>query len=205
MAATNQTSSQYFIDVGDDTIQTLVTNSPLSVDSWISEIEHIHRHRLNRLVVGLDVEWRPSFSRRRRNPLAILQLCVGRRCLVFQLLHSPYVPDSLVEFLSDVNYTFVGVGIPEDMRRLEEELDLKLSNAVDLALVAESLYGDKNLRFAGLKSLASRVLGLKLEKPRRVALSGWDNRWLSDKQIEYACADAWASFEIGRCFRAWEY
>ena len=110
-----------------------------------------------------------------------------------------------MEFLADVNYNFVGVGIREDMRKLEEELALKLSNAVDLALFAESLYGDKNLRFAGLKSLASRVLGLELEKPRRVATSGWDNRWLSDDQILYACADAWASFEIGRCLRAWEY
>jgi hypothetical protein len=65
--------------------------------------------RVARERVGLDVEWRPSFSGA-YSKTAIHQLCVGRRCLIFQLLHADYVPNTLDEFLSDPDYTFVGVG-----------------------------------------------------------------------------------------------
>jgi hypothetical protein len=57
----------------------------------------------------MDVEWRPSFSGA-YSKTTIHQLCVGRRYLIFQLLHADYVPNTLDEFLSDPDYTFVGVG-----------------------------------------------------------------------------------------------
>ncbi|PON90397.1 DNA polymerase [Trema orientale] len=202
--ANRETYNYHEIDIEDDSVQALVTNSPSMVESWISEIERIHHRRLNRLVVGLDVEWRPSFSRA-RNPLATLQLCVGRRCLIFQLLHAPYVPDALREFLSDGAYTFVGAGIGKDAEKLAEEQDLEVANWVDLGVLAADVYGDRSMRGAGLKGLAREYLEMEMEKPRHVALSDWDSRWLSDEQVRYACTDAFVSFEVGRVLKAWKY
>ncbi|WJZ93029.1 hypothetical protein VitviT2T_011994 [Vitis vinifera] len=65
----------------DDCIETLVTHVPHMVDSWIGDIEHIHRHRLHKLIVGLDIEWRPN-NARYTNPVAILQLCADSQKLL---------------------------------------------------------------------------------------------------------------------------
>ena len=46
----------------EDAIQTTLTDSGAVVDSWLDEIQRIHRRRLNRLVVVIDVEWRLSTS-----------------------------------------------------------------------------------------------------------------------------------------------
>uniref|UniRef100_A0A7N2KYH8 Uncharacterized protein n=1 Tax=Quercus lobata TaxID=97700 RepID=A0A7N2KYH8_QUELO len=71
------------------------------VDSWLSDIYRIHHRRLQRLIVGFDNEWRPSFNRNIQNSVATLQLCVGRRCLIFQLVYAAHFPNSLIEFLGD--------------------------------------------------------------------------------------------------------
>ncbi|KAK9290236.1 hypothetical protein L1049_008403 [Liquidambar formosana] len=173
------------------------------VDSWISEIETIHRRRLHRLIVGLDVEWRPSFSRI-RNPVATLQLCVGRRCLIFQLLYAPFIPQSLEDFLTDSDYTFVGVGIDADVNKLLNDHDLEVSNTVDLRGLAAKAFDRGDFGNAGLKYLTREVLGKEIGKPRNVTLSKWDEAWLSRDQVAYACLDAFLSFEIGRTLNASE-
>ncbi|MDD0148694.1 hypothetical protein PSY31_23695, partial [Shigella flexneri] len=55
----------------------------------------------------------------------------------------------------------------------------------------------KDLKYAGLKTLARIVLGKEMEKPKSVCRSDWDNRRLSIDQVKYACLDAYASAEIG--------
>lgn len=74
----------------------------------------MHRFRMDRLVVGMGVQWRPSFTRGVRNPAATLQLCVGRHCLIFQLIHADYIPEELTIFLGDDEITFAGIGIGYD-------------------------------------------------------------------------------------------
>lgn len=59
------------------TFETSVTRSASTVSAWINKIEIANESRLHRLIVGLDVEWRPNF-----NPVATIQLCV-----------LPYLPD----------------------------------------------------------------------------------------------------------------
>ncbi|XP_062116873.1 3'-5' exonuclease-like [Humulus lupulus] len=200
-----ETYDHYNIEVGNDTVQTLVTNSPGMVDSWIAKIERIHRRRLNRLVIGLDIEWRPNFRRGQSNPVALLQLCVGRRCLIFQILHAPNFPDSLTQFLGDGNYTFVGAGVYKDAERLASELDVDVTTCVELGdLAVEASGGDRRMKNAGLKGLAREFLEMDLEKPREVQLSKWDARWLTLDQVQYACTDAFVSFEIGRVLEAWK-
>ncbi|PHU06168.1 hypothetical protein BC332_26990 [Capsicum chinense] len=168
----------YAIEVQDDRCQlynvlTTVTSDADKVTAWINEIEYVHRRRLNRLIVGLDIEWRPNSGSNQQNPVATLQLCVGRRCLIFQLLYCQYIPYALTEFLSNPRYAFAGVG---------------------------EVGGN-----AGLKTLCGVVLGREMEKPGHVTMGRWDNEWLDMAQVQYACVDAFVSFEIGKCLNASGY
>ncbi|KAK9070372.1 hypothetical protein SSX86_010774 [Deinandra increscens subsp. villosa] len=192
------THNLYDVTFFQDTISTIVTNTPSFVDSWIADIERINHRTLNSLIVGLDVEWRPNQSRNIENPVATLQLCVGRRCLIFQILHSPSVPQSLKNFLRNPNYTFTGVGIESDVEKLTEDYNLGVSNMKDVRTLAAEAYGSRDLKNAGIKTLTSRILGREVNKPKGVTMSRWDSEWLTPSQVQYACIDAFLSFEIGR-------
>ncbi|PON78947.1 DNA polymerase [Parasponia andersonii] len=196
----SETHNLYDVHIGSaTTIETLVTNSASMVSSWISDTERIHRQNLRDLIVGLDVEWRPSFSRNVENPVATLQLCVARRCLVFQLIHADdSAHTSLADFLRNPDYRFVGLGVAADVEKLLLDYQLSVRNTVDLGDLAARVRDDRSLKSAGLKGLARLVLGMEIEKPKRITMGRWDTRWLTSDQVRYACVDAFVSFEIGK-------
>ncbi|OIT22416.1 werner syndrome-like exonuclease [Nicotiana attenuata] len=180
----------------------LVTDNPSYVTHWIWQTESVHARRLHRLIVGLDIEWRPTFNSNQQSQVAILQLCVDHRCLIFQLLHCHYIPTALTTFLVNPNYNFVGVGIKGDVEKLEKDYGISVKNVVDLRHLAADAYGMTDLRNAGLKKMCEVVLGKEMEKPKHITLGKWDNKWLSEDQVQYACIDAFVSFEIGKRLNA---
>ncbi|MCD9646069.1 hypothetical protein HAX54_035593 [Datura stramonium] len=194
----------YDVILDDTEIETSVTLDPSTVSSWIKKTEISNESRLHRLIVGLDIEWRPNFnSAAERNPVATIQLCVGNSCLIYQIIHSPYIPRRLRNFLKNDDYRFVGVGISSDVDKLWEDYGLEVSNTVDLREWAAEELNKKKLLNAGLQDLGKKIVGIEIEKPKKVTTSAWDQRWLSSKQICYACLDAYLSFEIGRLLSAW--
>ncbi|XXG79058.1 hypothetical protein AAC387_Pa09g0210 [Persea americana] len=66
-------------------IHTTLTSTSSVVRKWIHRTRYFHsRHlRRNHLIVGLGVQWRPSFIQGIEYPAATLQLCIGRHSLVF--------------------------------------------------------------------------------------------------------------------------
>ncbi|KAF7825586.1 Werner Syndrome-like exonuclease [Senna tora] len=191
------THNLYDVSFYSHNIRTLLTSSPSFVNSWLTETLNLHSPS-HPLLVGLDVEWRPNFHRNQQNPVATLQLCVGPRCLVFQIIHSPNIPQSLLDFLGNRSHTFLGVGIEEDVEKLLEDYGVGVANFVDLRNLAADKLGEKDLKNAGIKNLAMRVLGKEIVKPKSVCVSRWDNLWLTSEQVQYACIDAFISFEVGR-------
>ncbi|BFG29197.1 hypothetical protein CerSpe_154710 [Prunus speciosa] len=198
------THDLYRVDFFDDNIETLVTHTPSKVRSWIQKIKYVHRFRLHELIVGLDVEWRPSFTQGVTNPVAILQLCVGHNCLIFQLCYCDRIPKCLFDFLANPSFTFVGVGVQEDVLKLADDYGLEVANSVDLRVVEARRNGWKRPRSVSLKDMASEVLGQEFQKPKSITLSHWDKPYLSPAQVKYACVDAFVSFEIGRALSAAE-
>ncbi|EXC30699.1 Werner Syndrome-like exonuclease [Morus notabilis] len=195
----------YDVTFFDEEIETLVTNRASMVTAWIGNTESIHRRRLHKLVVGLDIEWCPNTRPGSSNPVATLQLCVGRSCLIIQLLYARKIPKSLIDFLADDDYTFVGVGIEGDVEKLEDDYGLEVSNVVDLRVLARARFGKVVPRNVGLRELAAQVLGTEFAKPKKITMSRWDKAWLSPAQVTYACVDAFVSFEIGRILKAWKF
>ncbi|VAH39505.1 unnamed protein product [Triticum turgidum subsp. durum] len=188
----------------DDVITTTVTSSGDAVVAWLRKIRYAYRWVYHKLIVGLDVEWRPSFGPA-HNRVALLQLCVGRRCLVFQLLHADYIPRALESFLADRDFRFVGVGVQDDANRLSNDHGLVVNNTVDLRGLAAEELRDLSLHQAGLKVVAGIVMGANLNKPQRVRTGAWDAYRLSHEQIKYACIDAFVSFEVGRKLLTGDY
>lgn len=82
------------------------------------------------------------------------------------------------------------------MEQLLVDYNLNVKNTVDLAnLAVEKISGAR--KGMGLKELAKVVMEVDVQKPKRVTLSRWDSEWLSFLQIQYACVDAFLSFQIG--------
>ncbi|XP_050915994.1 uncharacterized protein LOC127131103 [Lathyrus oleraceus] len=193
-----KTHNKYDIFFNSFTIHTMITNTPSMVDEWFLSINPYLNNNNNNVIVGLDVECLLAKRHGISNTAAVLQLCIGGECLIFQILHASYIPESLIAFLGNKNYKFVGVGIKDDVDKLLRDFSLHVVSFVDLRTLAAIKRRDESLKFAGLKTLAFRVLGIEIEKSKKITLSDWSNFPLTVKQIEYACLDAFISFELGR-------
>ncbi|VFQ59299.1 unnamed protein product [Cuscuta campestris] len=175
-----------------------VTKCASEVDRWITATVCYYRRGLglSNLLVGLDIEWHPC-KPWETNPVATLQLCVEKNCLIFQILKKDFMPCALRLFLRDPFVTFVGVGVREDAEKLFRDCGLVVTRVMDLRPMAASVYRSEAFLKIGLKKMAMQVLGAAMEKPLSVTLSDWDAEELSFEQIEYGAIDAFVSFLIG--------
>lgn len=186
-------SCSYDIDFNGFIIKTTVTASADLVNDWIFQIHHTCRIHLHGLIVGLDTEWWW-----REETVAILQLCIGHRCLIFQLHRADQMPKSLVDFLQNERFKFVGKKVDNDIEKLKEDYGLVVKgNPCDLGDEAAYIYKDSRYRSMGLETLAEELLGVKMKKSKRITMSRWDANKLSYEQVEYACVDAYVSFKLG--------
>ncbi|XP_058002348.1 uncharacterized protein LOC110644326 [Hevea brasiliensis] len=82
--------------------------------------------------VGLDTEWCLPTEPHGYQKVAIIQLCVGKRCLIFQLYHADYIPPSLIQFLSNKKFTFVGTGVRDDAYKVFQDYELLVAHTKDV-------------------------------------------------------------------------
>lgn len=191
----NPSTSTYSVFFEGKTIETTVTDRASVTDQWISQILAIHEGKPT--VVGLDIEWRPHQISWMSNKSATLQLCIDDKCLIVQLFYIDYIPQSLKDFMMNPNFTFVGIGVADDIEKLRTEYDLPCRARADIREKAKIRWPGR-FRRPGLKDLALEVVGLNMRKPRHVTMSNWEARVLNENQIEYACIDAYASYRIGK-------
>lgn len=201
-------NTRYSISYGNGSfLATAAARDAGEVNSWIDETLAKNKRRLSRLIVGLDVERSPDYITDCDHSAAVLQLCVGRSCLVYQILHSPTIPRKLREFLGDPGYTFVGAGIRNDVQRLWEDHRLRVANVRELGPWAAEELGKKELTAAGLDVLGKEVVGEEMKKLEKLNCEcercRWDEKVLTRKQVACACLDGYFSFEIGRRLSAW--
>jgi len=152
--------------------------------------------------LGFDIEWEPSFGMGVTKPPATIQLASadgtsflfhigswvnnrGKRRNPLKVL-----PRQLEQLLTDPELFYVGVGIKGDATRIEKAFGTQISNIADVALYAVS----KKVELVGrsLAALTASFLKKKLTKDKEILLSKW-NEPLNDRQIQYACLDAFAS------------
>ncbi|XP_049351312.1 Werner Syndrome-like exonuclease [Solanum verrucosum] len=188
------TTSKYYIKFDGQTIETNVTNKAAVANEWANAM--LSKYSGRQTVVGLDNEWKPTFSPYTSNKSATLQLCIDNTCLIVQLFYLDEIPQTLKNFLGNPNFTFVGVEVAEDILKLKNEYGLVCTSQADIRDVAKNKWPGRFSR-PGLKDLANEICGLYMPKPKHVCQSNWEASVLSEAQVEYACIDAYASYKIG--------
>ncbi|GAB2277430.1 hypothetical protein Dimus_012136 [Dionaea muscipula] len=162
-------------------IDTTVTDNAAVVDQWVREVQSMYGSAAN-TVVGLDIEW-SNHDLLMSNKTATLQLCVDTRCLIVQLLYMDHIPQSLKSFCWSPNFIFVGFDMADDVARLRDDYELLFLWTKDVK--AEAMYRwPSRFRRPGLKDLAWEVAGLHMEKPKTLSMRNWENRVLTEQQIE---------------------
>ncbi|ORY49989.1 hypothetical protein BCR33DRAFT_781501 [Rhizoclosmatium globosum] len=165
--------------------------------------------------IALDCEWRPDSFKLAGEPdaaAATLQVAVSKindkgqfedtSCFVFGLLE---VSES--DFIRLIGPLFenesvlkLGFGFSEDASRLKlryPSLNTNIKNMMDLSVVtsrqkAQSLFGSKK-RIA-LNDLVKQYLEVTMEK--RIRLSNWEMRPLTQRQLVYAANDTLALLDV---------
>ncbi|KAF2321810.1 hypothetical protein GH714_002910 [Hevea brasiliensis] len=134
-------SSIHDIQYYGDHIFTTVTAAAVVVDEWIANTMHIHKRELSELLIAVDTEWcMPT-------PLTLNGAClpnqmdtnklpsfnhVGKRCLIFQLYHADDIPPSLIQFLGNKKFKFVGKRVWNDACKLFEDYELLVAHTKDV-------------------------------------------------------------------------
>ncbi|TVU03639.1 hypothetical protein EJB05_50827, partial [Eragrostis curvula] len=190
-------STTHYILFNNKVIKTTVTKFYDAVYDFIQEVRGDHRKHL---VVGLDTEWRTISAhgkRKKSYKTSILQLCVGTRCLVFQIYRADGIPVILKDFLACPHCKFLGADVSRDVHRLINDYGLRVQNAVDLQEFGiRKGYGSKSSK-PTLKLLVKELLGADMEKDNKDIHLSWGREVLTSEHITYAAIDAFASAELG--------
>lgn len=192
------------VNLAGTNIVVTVTEKAAVVRRWISATKFFRRGFRGRLVVGLGVQWTPDG---RDPPADTLQLCVGSRCLVYQLGNSLNVPLSLRRFLMDPGNTFVGFWNHSDRWKLqisEHRLQM-LRDPLDMRKYAQTDDGE-SLETASIERIVEEHLGIPgVPFSREISMSDWGDVNLSHEQVLQVTLDAHYAFEIGKDIRAWTF
>ncbi|KAK1297749.1 hypothetical protein QJS10_CPB15g01724 [Acorus calamus] len=178
-------------------VTTVVTASAAEASMWVNDFlsaynnDNNHDEGPTRFLVGLDAKWSPDYG------IAVLQLCVDRRCLIFQIVRCGAIPDALSDFLCDTRFTFTGVRIHDNVRRLILDYDVSVANVMDLRTLFVVERERVRLRHKEL-GLGTAILMWRARNLRSVELENWEAERLSMDQIRYACMDAFIPFEVAR-------
>jgi len=149
-------------------------------------------------VIGIDIEWHLT-NDEDKTKCATLHLCDGYSCLIIQLLHMDSIPVSLFNFLHLPDYAFVGIGIKEDLYKLEVEYGIRCRNAVELGPLAATVMKLPRLSACGIDELTLAVnnLDLRRHRPSTAVFKDWGRYALGKKLAKLATTNVYSYYKVG--------
>lgn len=176
-------------------VEATYTTDPVEAEAWLRN----NVIDVNETALGFDMEWKPQFVKKKlggkENRTAVLQLSTETSCLVLHIIHIKAFPRYLVDIIGNQNIAKVGCGIRQDINKLFRDTGLRCKGAVELVQLASKI-GCTKEQGLGLKALSKNLLGIEIEKPKRIQMSNWESLPLHRCQIHYAALDAWMGIEL---------
>lgn len=139
--------------------------------------------------VGFDTESRPSFTKGTSYPVSLVQLATHDTAYLFQLKKTGF-SDRFVELLENDRIKKIGVGVKNDIEKLQELRKFTAGGFVDLSKLAAA----KGIIQVGLRGLAARYIKHRVTKTAQK--TNWAQPQLTRKQQIYAAGDAWICLRI---------
>ncbi|KZV48459.1 Werner Syndrome-like exonuclease [Dorcoceras hygrometricum] len=154
----------------------------------------ISKRKGDQCILGLDIEWRPTFKRGvAPGKVAVMQICVDNNlCHVLHVIHSG-IPKNLQNLLEDPSTLKVGVCIANDAAKVLRDYNISVSSLRDLSDVANQKLGGDPKRWS-LSMLTESLICRQLPKPSKIRLGNWEAKVLSKEQLDYAATDAYVSW-----------
>ncbi|EEF49941.1 3-5 exonuclease, putative [Ricinus communis] len=162
---------------------------------WVDEVDGLcgaTGHIEGCKVVGLDCEWKPNFEKGSKpNKVSIMQIASDKMVFIFDLIKLfEDVPDTLdnclTRILQSPRILKLGYNFQCDTKQLAQSYgELKCFKHYEMLLDIQNVCREPR---GGLSGLAKKLLGAGLNKTRRN--SNWEQRPLSQHQLEYAALDA---------------
>jgi len=139
--------------------------------------------------VGFDTESKPAFKKGISYPTSLVQLATHDTAYLFQLDKIGF-SDGLVDFLSDGSIKKIGIGVKNDIKKLQELREFTPAGFIDLSQIAKG----KGIIQIGARGLTARYIERRLAKTAQK--TNWAQSQLTRKQQIYAACDAWICLEI---------
>lgn len=162
-----------------------------SMEVFEQEIGHIARQA----VLGFDTETKPSFKKGKVYPTSLIQISSLEQAWILRVSRIGY-PGKLLELLSGETPLKIGLGLQDDLRRLQADFQFEPRGFLDLQQYVKAFRIDEK----GLKKISGIVLNRRISKSQQV--SNWDADVLSEAQLRYAATDAWICLKIYNSLRA---
>ncbi|MEE1981049.1 3'-5' exonuclease [Shewanella xiamenensis] len=141
-------------------------------------------------VLGFDTETRASFEPGVQHPLSLVQLATSDTCYLFQQAVLGERLAELKPLLDNEQILKVGIGLRGDGQALKRDWDIQVSPRLDLNWAMAQLGAGKEM---GTRQLVAALLHKRIDKPKKITLSNWQQVPLSQAQIQYAALDALAA------------
>lgn len=145
-------------------------------------------------VLGFDTETGASFEPSVQHPLSLVQLATADTCYLFQQAVLGDAFAQLKPLLENEQILKVGIGLRGDGQALKRDWNILVSPRLDLNWAMAQLGAGKEM---GTRQLVAVLLHQRIDKPKKITLSNWQQVPLSPAQIQYAALDALAA---NHCF-----
>ncbi|CAE5960405.1 unnamed protein product [Arabidopsis arenosa] len=173
---------------------------------WVDEVNEL-RNATSFLegcrVVGIDCEWKPNYIKgSKQNKVSIMQIGSDTKIFILDLIKlyndaSEILDNCLSQILQSKSTLKLGYNFQCDVKQLALSYgDLKCFERYDMLLDIQNVFKEP---FGGLAGLTKKILGVSLNKTRRN--SDWEQRPLTQNQLEYAALDAAVLIHIFRHVR----
>lgn len=170
---------------------------------WVDDVKDLHEatsYIEGCKVVGIDCEWKPNYVKGSKpNKVSIMQIASENTVFIFDLIKLfEDVPDILDHCLTRILHSprvlKLGYNFQCDVKQLAHSYErLECFKHYEMLLDIQNVFKEPR---GGLSGLAKKILGVGLNKTRRN--SNWEQRPLTQNQLEYAALDAAVLVQIFR-------